>query len=481
MQPIGIGSRLELFVDDALIAGTEGVCRRLNRPQPREVVVEHDEPWEGKHSGHHSVFKDEDTYRMYYECAGVETESRTGYAESEDGIHWEKPDLGRCEVDGSTENNIVADLEASGNLAVWKDRNPDCDPEEQYKAQGAVDRTLRGYVSPDGFEWSPVGDAAIMTGGAFDTHNTAFWDPVRGEYRSYTREFEESGDKHRRIIQTATSGDFREWTEPTPLEYPEAPDEQLYTNSIRPYYRAPHILLGFPMRYVERDAESQSMRELPGWHLREDLIEQRGRQGYALTDGLFMSSRDGHTFNRWPTAFIRPGLWEKGSTANWYYGANQVGWQLVETPSPTTDKPRELSLYATEHYRGGADVTAPDDRGATRLRRYSLRIDGFVAAEAPLSGGELVTKPVTFEGDDLVVNYATSAAGTVRVELQHPDGTPYDGFSLAESPELFGDDLQRVVDWAGERSVGQLAGDPVRVRFVLSDAEIYSFRFRPAT
>jgi hypothetical protein len=233
------------------------------------------------------------------------------------------------------------------------------------------------------------------------------------------------------------------------------------------------------MRYIERDEDSQSMRELPGRELREELIEKKGRWGFALTEALFMSSRDGQTFNRWPKAFIRPGLWNKESTGNWYYGANQTGWQLVETPSPTTEKPRELSLYATERYRGGPDVTAPDDAGGSRLRRYSLRIDGFVSAEAPLSGGELVTKPVTFAGDELVLNYATSAAGTVEVELQEPDGTPYEGFSLSESPDLFGDDLERVVEWEGERSVGELIGDPVRLRFVMSDADIYSFRFRP--
>jgi len=483
MQPIDIGSRLELFVDEYLIAEMDGVERRLNRPEPQEVVLEHDEPWEGKLSGHYSIFEDGDTYRMYYECCGVEADrhSRTGYAESEDGIRWEKPDLGLHEFDGSTQNNIVADLEASGNLAVWKDENPDCDPKAAYKAQGAIEMgKLAGYESADGFDWSPIEGNPFLTEGAFDTHNTAFWDPVREEYRSYTREFDESGEGRRRIIQTAMSNDFRTWTEPVPLEYPDAPEEQLYTNSIKPYYRAPHIFLGFPMRYVERDETSRSMQELPGWDLRKKLIEERGRQGYALTDILFMSSRNGRTFERWPKAFIRPGLWKKESTANWFYGSTSPGWQLVETASPTTEKPRELSLYVSECYRGGPDVADPDDRGVARLRRYSLRIDGFVSLEAPLDGGEFLTKPVTFEGDELVLNYTTSAAGAVRVELQHPDGTPYDGFSLSESPELFGDDLDRTVTWSDDRSAGELAGEPVRLRFAMSDADVYSFRFRPA-
>jgi hypothetical protein len=111
-----------------------------------------------------------------------------------------------------------------------------------------------------------------------------------------------------------------------------------------------------------------------------------------------------------------------------------------------------------------------------RLRRYTIRIDGFVSLQASLSGGECVTRPFTFSGNKLVINFASSAAGSVRVELQDINGKPLDGFRLQDCPEIFGDDIHRVVSWKSN-DVSKLAGQPVRLRVVLKDADLYSFQF----
>ena len=97
---------------------------------------------------------------------------------------------------------------------------------------------------------------------------------------------------------------------------------------------------------------------------------------------------------------------------------------------------------------------------------------------APLSGGEFVTKPIVFVGDELVFNFATSAAGSIRVEIQDADGKPAEGFTLAECSEIFGDEIERVVSWKNGADVGEFAGQPVRLRIQLSDADLYAFRFR---
>lgn len=44
-----------------------------------------------------------------------------------------------------------------------------------------------------------------------------------------------------RWITRATSPDFRNWSEPVDMGFGDAPDEHLYTNQTRPYFRAPHI------------------------------------------------------------------------------------------------------------------------------------------------------------------------------------------------------------------------------------------------
>ena len=112
------------------------------------------------------------------------------------------------------------------------------------------------------------------------------------------------------------------------------------------------------------------------------------------------------------------------------------------------------------------------------LERMTLRLDGFSSLNAPYAGGEMTTKPFTFAGDELEINYATSAGGSIRVELQDEEGVPIPGYAAADCNELIGDEIERVVAWQGRSAVGSLAGDTVRLRYVMKDADVYSFRFR---
>ena len=97
---------------------------------------------------------------------------------------------------------------------------------------------------------------------------------------------------------------------------------------------------------------------------------------------------------------------------------------------------------------------------------------------APLSGGEVLTRPLLFAGSELVLNYSTSAAGSVQVEVQDAQGVPIPGFTLADSVPLYGDSLEQPALWRQKSDLGALAGAPVRLRFVLSDADVFSMRFR---
>lgn len=488
--PCDIGSRRELFVDDYLIERLDNARRVLHHPTPRGIVLKHDAPWEGSGCGYHSVFRDGPLYRMYYKAWHLEVSDgklNTGvhplyccYAESDDGIHWRKPNLGLHAFRGSTANNIamvsgkIGKVNAdAGHPAVFKDANPDCPPDAQYKAflRSAGPRGLLPFKSPDGLHWSPMSDGPVITEGAFDSQNLGFWDPVLGKYRAYWRIFtagvtteKEWKPKGVRAIRTATSPDFIHWGPHTDLTYADSPPEHLYTNQIKPYYRAPHLLIGFPTRYIER-GWSDSMRALPEREHREMRAKVSLRYGTALTEGLLMSSRDGTQFQRWNEAFLRPGIQRKGT---WHYGQQYIAWQLVETPSTVDDAPNELSLFATESYWTGK---------GSALRRYTMRVDGFVSVAAPFSGGQLVTKPITFAGKHLTVNFSTGAAGGMRVELQQPNGQPIPGYSLADSQEVFGDELERTVSWKGGTDIGKLSGRPIRMRFVLRDADLFSLRF----
>ncbi|MGM0490939.1 MAG: hypothetical protein ACQESR_29800 [Planctomycetota bacterium] len=492
-DPLSIGSRRELFVDEALIGSLDGGARQvLHHPEAKEVALTHDAPWEGSGSGYHSVFYDPelDKYRMYYKAWHLEVADgtlNTGshplyccYAESEDGIHWRKPNLGLVEFQGSKENNIVLApathgevTSDPGHVAVFRDDNPACPAEARYKAivRSGKPHGLLVFQSPDGFHWSLLHPQPVITEGAFDSQNLAFHDTHRGAYRAYWRVFtagQADGTAWRpaghRAIRTATSKDLIHWQPSRDLEYVDSPAEHLYTNVIKPYSRAPHLLIGFPTRYVER-GWSDSMRALPELEHREQRAKANQRYGTALTEGLLMASRDGVTFKRWNEAFLRPGIERNGT---WHYGHQYIAWHVVRTESRLKGAPDELSLYAVESYWTGA---------GSRLRRYTLRLDGFVSIQAPMSGGELITKPITFTGNALHLNFATSAAGGIRVEILDAEGTPIPGYTLDECRVVFGDTVDRVVSWESGSDVSDLAGRPVRLRFLLQDADLYALRF----
>ena len=145
------------------------------------------------------------------------------------------------------------------------------------------------------------------------------------------------------------------------------------------------------------------------------------------------------------------------------------GTQASRLASALEGAPNELSLYSTESYWTGA---------SSALRRYTLRLDGFVSIHAPMRGGELITRAVTFTGKKLTMNFATSAAGGIQVEIQDASGRPVPGFTLAEAEPQFGDSIERVVTWKNGGDVSSLAGKPVRLRFVLNDADLYSMVVR---
>jgi hypothetical protein len=481
MTTIDLGSRRELMVDDFLIDRMEDVELRLQHPEPRETVMRFDRPWEGSGCGYVTVFEHGGRYRMYYKAwdlpvsdEGVESVNsallQICYAESSDGMHWERPEVGLFEHDGSTANNIVFSGPGSHGFAPFRDPNPDAPPEARYKAfgHGTDDgsRVVWAHQSADGIRWERMREEPVMDQYAFDSQNLAFWDETRGEYRAYVREFSgrEMG-KGCRGIMTATSPDFLEWTEAEWLEYPGAPEEQLYTNQIYPYHRAPHIFVGLPARYIER-GWSPSMRALPDPQNRERRSQTADRYGMAISDSLLMTSRDGRTFKRWGEAFVRPGIQRPGT---WAYGDHYLQWQLVETEAALPGAPDEISIYSVEDYWRD---------GGSSLRRYALRVDGFVALNAPLSGGEMVTKPFTFDGSELELNFSTSAAGEIRVEVQDASGAPIAGFLLDDCDPIFGDELARTVTWCeGECDLTALSDDPIRLRFVMRDADLFSLRF----
>jgi len=291
-----------------------------------------------------------------------------------------------------------------------------------------------------------MADRPVLTQGAFDTLNVPFWDAHAGVYRCYSRDYTE----HRanpfhgiRTIQSCTSKDFLHWSDPEPNRYADGvPLEQFYTNSVVPCPGAEHLLLSFPKRFVPERKK----------------IAAHGEPG--VSDTVFMTSRDGVHWDRtFLEAWLRPGP----DPRNWTDRSNMVAAGIAVTAN------NEFSLYASEHYRW------PD----SRLRRLVVGRHRFAGVQAGAAGGTLVTEPLTFTGNKLVINASTSAAGALRFALLEADGASIAGYAAQDMDAWFGDEFEADIRWRGG-GLAKLQGRPVRLRAELCDADLHALRFAGA-
>ncbi|MBR0143508.1 MAG: hypothetical protein IJM21_04970 [Clostridia bacterium] len=492
MAMIEIGSRKECLFDAALLDPSQtGASFRLHSPEYRGPVMVHDAPWEGNGCDYHNFFFDPDwkgvhgdcpsgTFRMYYlgwwmpngdpSCTPG-TGIHVCYAESADGLSWEKPSLGLAVFKGSRENNMLFGPEEPNsfdNFMVFRDTRPGCPEDERYKAvaswnggEAGRKNVLRAYYSADGlsFRLGPV----LTEDGFFDSLNVCFYDEEAGLYRLYFRGFHLiPGDDLNagvRDIRTMESPDFVHWTEPALLDFRGGPDYALYTNCVQPCPGAPHLLLGFPTRYVERPSWTKTFDELTGAEARKKRMTLHPRYGLTVTDCVFMVSRDGRSFTRYEDAFIRPGP-ENG--LNWIYGDAYPARGFFTSPSPVPGAPDELSILLFGHHWSN---------GPAVLERYGIRQDGFVSVHGPMEGARMTTLPFTYTGDELIVNFSTSARGGITFRLITEEGD-------FVSEETFGDALERRVRFPDDGTVARLSGKPLRLEAELRDADLYSIRFQ---
>ncbi len=456
---IAIASRRELFVDRFLLDTLHGAELRLQCPRDEGPVLFHDRPWEGAFSFSGTVLDCGALgFRMYYRGWPLQDNSNkfdracTCVAESSDGVHWRRPDLELFEVRGTKPNNVVATLPMyAGNFAPMLDPRTDIFECQRFKALAGMSSTgLHAAMSADGYHWEPMRAEPVFpvvtNKVAYDSQNISFWSELEQCYVSYYR----TNRAGIRRITRATSTDYLNWSEPVEMQYAGGFAEQFYTSQTFAYPRAPHLYIALAARFMKgRKAMSDEVANQIGVY-----------PGYAsdTSDTVLMTSRGGNVFDRtFMESYLRAGL----GYENWVSRTNYAGHNILQTSAT------ELSIYASHNYA----------QPSAHIRRFSLPLDRFAALHAGYGGGEVVTKHFTFTGSSLELNYATSAAGVLRVELQDFDGVPVDGFSAAQCDEIFGNELARTVTWAGQRDLSAWAGKPVRLRFELKDADVFAMKF----
>jgi len=522
---IDIGSVKQLFVgpwtedgrDEYLVDTMRNVTMTMNEARVTgERLLVNDRPWEGtaRVDNRQFVLKDGDIFRMYYSALVRDPQSSQVpfsrvlcYAESSDGIHWDKPNLGLWEWEGSRDNNIILpndDFEyvfpAATCPAVFIDPVAKS-PDEKYKMflhiypwKGGDYGDLKPlrkaqypFCSPDGIRWKLMNPRRV-NGRAADTQFSVFWDQRVGQYVSYTRV------KPPRMVGRAVSDDFLHWRgETTVMAADEADLASLpplsdkldlrfggldfYGGNVTKYSEADNVYISLLQVHshwkVGVDHTYQiASQEAPGQEqaVSENMAASRKPQQLPATlDVQLATSRDGVHWNRAPgrKPFIRLGpqgsfwskqIWSEGN-------AIRVG--------------DELWMYFT-----GLDVphnslqSVLPSNGAKS--RAVLRLDGFISADVDYHGGEMTTRPLIFSGSKLQLNLATGAGGFVKVEIQDEDGKPITGFALSdEADEISGNYIRVFATWNGETDVSSLAGQPIRLRFVMRDSKLYSFQFLP--
>jgi len=501
-KTINAGCDKQLFIgpwtedgqDDYLVESMQNVTMTMNEAHVTgERLMGIDRPWEQNELGlldmSQFVTKDGDIFRMYYSALPKyprlweEAYCRIlCYAESKDGIHWEKPNLGLWEWQGSRENNIILPnddfeyvfSEAAG-MSVFIDAAAKS-PDEKYKMfikmtpvagkgtdiAGIKPLPRKGQYalcSPDGVHWKLMSDRKVNPG-ASDARFSVFWDERIEQYVAYTRV------KPPRMVGRMVSDDFLNWSEETVVIAPDEMDKasspdgsarvEFYNGNVSKYTEVPNIYLAIPSMYSHwksgmSRAPTDKLTPLP-----------------ATVDVQLITSRDGIHWNRTPgrKPFIR-------------LGSEGTFWSKMIWPDGKIIRVGdELWMYFA-----GLDVAHNAEQNSMRSNgarsRAVLRLDGFISADAAYTGGELITKPLIFEGSKLQFNVATGAGGTVQVEIQDESGNPIQGFTAEDANEINGNYIRVFASWKGDTDASSLAGQVIRLRFVMRDAKLYSFQFMP--
>ena len=489
---LDVGNRRQVFIDGRFFAASKDVELVVHQPcKTGERTLVADQPWEGSGTGtYNTVMHVDGVYHLWYSSRGG-----ICYARSKDGIKWEKPKLGLAEYSGSRDNNIVVGRGAGGIEKVSSEGmvfyDPTAPEDQRFRYAVRISDELKDTVvfsSPDGIHWRLTHEKVLTfthpeNRQHLDSQNVIFWDDRINKYVAYMRRNQfKPGFRGRSIARSESDrlGGFPE-VQDTPIVLgPDSEDASLggrpvvdyYTSGAMKYPWAQDAYYMFPQTYFC----------YPPGQLAEFPASGPSVVNAGPLHTQFAASRDGikwERFDRRP--FLRLGM--KGDF-------DSVNARIFAGLVPSVDG-REMYLYYNGSDRShgwGRDeknnrlLTAAGlapTQNISLISRLVLRRDGFMSSRAAYSGGEFTTPPMKFSGRELVLNVDTSATGMLRCELLDNDKKPIKGYALEDCGLIHtANELDRPVRWQGKSDLSELAGQPVRLRVVFRDTDLYAFQFR---
>ncbi len=468
-EPYNLGSRRHLFIDDAMISQIANCEFVVNPPKLDKVVVE---DIQGTFRKHVSIMEGENgLIHMYYgggnDCLEVLT--------STDGVNFEAPDLGRGEYMGK-KNVVLRDPSAMGNVFI----DPKAPKEERWRFISDYNR--RGiylFSSEDGFHFKRKRTAILPFRSG--SQSNSFYDEQQDKYISYHRcDFTstKAGATRRTFVITETETIDQAWpfTPATPadykslegkvnmrvpvpwyldngpltpggfsIEYPvifqeieslDPPETDIYVPKAIKYPWAPDVYLAFPLMYFHYEDYGEPLRMI--------LFSPERAKGSGPIETQLSVSRDAINWKRYPRpAYAGIGMHAGADIKQAYLAHGMV------------KRGHEIWQY----YFGETRYHSSWERSGYKREVYRLiqRVDGFVSIDAPYEKeGYVTTKPFIFEGNRLVLNVDTEAAGFIQVGFLDENGEPVEGYSLDECIYINGDFIATEVEWL--QNAEELAG-----------------------
>ena len=388
-------------------------------------------PWEQRiDNGYPNVFFDEefDEYRCYYTCfvrddccvshtleerrnaVYRETSTRVTailLATSKDGIEWERPKLGCVEFGGNSDNNMV--LYNVHGAGVFRDEHEN-DPARRYKMVIRNDACGKMAVSfsSDGIHWcDPINWKTYNPEG--DTHNFVWWDESLGKYVLITRTWQDGV----RLAARCESEDFMEWSKPEEIYRGDGQDDQIYS---MPVFQKDGYYFGLASIFHGGD---------------------RMGKDFDCVDCELLYSSDTRHWNRICSG--KPFI----ARTEGKYGDNVPDCGCIYASAPILRNGKYVFYY----FGGNGQHTNFRETFLLSAKIDPDELAGFAPKDA--GGGRLITAPVMFDGDTLLLKAGLSDGGRIEVCVSGPFGIhgqpcEIDGYRFSDSRlDVVGEDLYR--------------------------------------
>ena len=443
-----------LFVDDFIVAAKTGLARTYHPFQKHagNPVLVADEPWEFTIVYIYGTVMHDATggYRMWYHTLRLSDPNDTGsnilYATSSDGIHWDKPALGIREWNGSTANNMFFTRPTKSGITSVMHTPWDPDPARQYKFMNKDNDGYWAAWSPDGIHVTDSPLNPVFTGGSDVGQFT--WDPHTQRFLGYVKNNSYVNDLRRRSVALTTTTDIETWpAEELILEVDSYDDRWVPSGTVQRTHL--YGLSAFPY-------ESMYMGFL--WIFRATDVD-----GYYLGPVFaeIVSSHDGITWTR--EEGTRLAMLPLGPAGAWDDG------QLYTARAPVLDGDTLKIYYGACDKEHGTAL----NQTTCAIGLATLRKDGFASLDAGATPGTVTTKGLAWASGALRVN-CTASAGWLKAEVLDDSGNVVPGYGLAACNPVQGNGVDQVVTWVDRVELPTDVA-PIRIRFTLQNASLYSF------